>query len=668
MDGSGTQPRSSSPGRSTDKFVDLVFALLLALVGFTLYATTAVPGPFDGDHGEFQYIPRLLGLPHPTGYPIYVLLGWLWSWLPLGTLAFRMNLFSAFWAAFTLAVVFALARQQGLKRVAALSGALVLALAPAFWRYAGLAAVYTLHTALLAVALGCWLCWAEAPGYSSTKWLWAATFFTGLALTNHPTAALFVPAAALFLLLGRFPWPLRKPNASLKNGHWAFRRRPRLREAVVAVVLFVLPGLLYLYVPIRLWTIGPGVQRYGLQESFAKGRIAPFLDWTLEGVSHYITGREFTESYEVKAGLLWTMLPGLLKEELGIPLVMLGATGAVLWCVRRLRSGVLLATLFVLSAAYATSYSSGFAARSEIVHLKGHLMPAFLVFALWIAQGVSSGIDALSRLLGRARLASGLVTLLLVLAFTIHVSGQEMPTSADRLQSQSIHRYWTEVLAYPLEEASAVIGHWGDLTPFWYFQHGEGIRPDLWAIFPPDVPQIDTWLTRSGRPAYLAGPLLDWNPDLAEKYNLTPWGVLVRVDPRDRQPSLPLMEMQSALFGDRLQLEGYNTLSPDTGRWQLWLAWRTVAPTRRDLSVSVRLHAPDGTQLLQKDGRLASLWYPEGTMPADQQLLTVFDLEPVDELPRGTVVRIVVYDPETMMPLLTGKGLDVFELGPLRRD
>jgi hypothetical protein len=181
------QESSSVSCRRKEQRIDLACALLLMLGGFALYAATAVPGPLDGDQGELQYMPRLLGLPHPTGYPLYLLLGWLWSWLPLGTLAFRLNLFSAFWGALTLALLFYLARQQGIKLLAALIGALAIALAPAFWRYSGLAAVYTLHTALLAAALGCWSCWEVASARSDTKWLYAAAFFTGLSLTNHPT-------------------------------------------------------------------------------------------------------------------------------------------------------------------------------------------------------------------------------------------------------------------------------------------------------------------------------------------------------------------------------------------------------------------------------------------------------------------------------------------------
>ena len=654
------------PRRFAVEPLDLICVVLLAVGSFGLYAVTAVPGPFDGDSGEFQYMPRLLGLPHPTGYPIYLLLGWLWSWLPLGTMAFRLNLFSAFWATVTLLLLFAIARAQGFQQVAALGGGIALGLVPPFWRYAGLAAVYTLHTALMAGALLSWLYWSagrrnatagvvtQSGTRSGKKRLWMAAFFTGLALTNHPTAAFVVPAALLFLL-----------------SHWQSLRTKRItrhdvRDGLLTVAFFALPGLLYLYVPIRLWMIGPGVSRFGLRESIAKGQIAPFLDWSWAHVVEYITGRSLLNNYDIQVSLLWTRLPELLLELFGLPLIMLAVIGMIRWLWRQPRSWLLLATLFLPAAAYAITYDARFAQRNEIAHLEGHLMPALLVLALWVAQGINSMIELLSRLMKRIPASEVLIFLLLLPTVGFQPWVQQVPTEQDANQSRSIRAYWTEVLAYPLESEAALTGHWGDLTAFWYFQHGEGLRPDLWAIFPPNMPQIESWLNESGRALYLAGPLLDWSAELSERYNLTPWGILVRIAPRDNPPTFPPMQARHALFGDQLQLEGYSTSVPAPGRQQLWLAWHTTAPTSRDLSVSVRLHAPDESMLLQKDGRLASLWYPDGIMPAEQPLLTVFDLKLPDNLPPDTVVRIVVYDPKTIVPRLTSEGQDVFELGALK--
>jgi hypothetical protein len=656
---------------SKERQLDLACALFLAVGSFSIYVITAVPGVFDGDHGEFQYMARLLGLPHPTGYPLYLLLGWLWSWLPLGTLAFRMNIFSAFWAALTVGGVFAVARRQGSGVSGALGGAVALALSPAFWRYAGLAAVYTLNTMLVVVSLGCWLRWAEGPKPFDRRWFWAAAFSTGLALTNHPTGAFLVPSVALLLVSHWARSCLRRRHSSPQQREDALGMRSRLNEFLVAAVLFVLPGLLYLYVPLRLWAIGPGIENHGLLESIAKGRVAPSLDWTLGSIPRYITGSDYIGRNSINVRLPFPMLSGLLRGQFGLVLAVLGVIGSVLWLVRRPRSWVLLSSLFLLSAFYALGYYAAFAARGEVVHLEGFLMPAFLVFSLWIARGINYGVSRASKLLrrelGHAQMVTGLAMVLLVFALTGHLWANP-PTSLDRARSQSIDEYWTEVLSYPLEQDAAVTAHWGDLTAFWYFQNGEGKRSDLWTISPPNTPEIETWIAGSGKPVYLAGPLLDWSSDLDQRFNLTPWGALVRIDERNHLPPFPSLKARSELFGGQLQLEGYYVERPDTGRWRLGLAWRTVGFVSRDLSISVRLHAPSGALLVQKDGRLASLWYPEDTMPPEQSLLTIVDFDYGGRVLPNAVLRIVVYDPETMRPLLTSDGWDVYELGPLAKD
>jgi hypothetical protein len=75
--------------------VALLFgAVFLAVFG--LYWLTLAPGVVGGDAGEHQLAVPLLGIPHTTGYPLYVLTGKLLTvLLPVGSMAWRMNLFSA---------------------------------------------------------------------------------------------------------------------------------------------------------------------------------------------------------------------------------------------------------------------------------------------------------------------------------------------------------------------------------------------------------------------------------------------------------------------------------------------------------------------------------------------------------------------------------------------
>ncbi len=63
---------------------DGLLAAGLSLLAFVLYHATLLSGLGSADTAEFQRVAPTLGLAHPTGYPLYTLLGWAWSHLPLG--------------------------------------------------------------------------------------------------------------------------------------------------------------------------------------------------------------------------------------------------------------------------------------------------------------------------------------------------------------------------------------------------------------------------------------------------------------------------------------------------------------------------------------------------------------------------------------------------------
>ena len=83
------------------KRTDPIMALGLFIASFVLYIRTLAPSLLFGDSAEFQTIAYTLGMGHPTGYPIYILLAKLFTIIPVGDVAYRVNLFSAFCAALT---------------------------------------------------------------------------------------------------------------------------------------------------------------------------------------------------------------------------------------------------------------------------------------------------------------------------------------------------------------------------------------------------------------------------------------------------------------------------------------------------------------------------------------------------------------------------------------
>ena len=153
--------------------------VVLGLATLALYLRTLLPSVGQADTFEFQVVVPRLAVAHPTGYPLYVLLGKLFTLLPVGNVAWRMNLASAVYATAAVLVLYALllrlaAPRQDLARpgrrqahsarrtgqtttrwLPAFVAALAFAFSSTFWSQAVIAEVYTLHNLLVAAIL--WL-------------------------------------------------------------------------------------------------------------------------------------------------------------------------------------------------------------------------------------------------------------------------------------------------------------------------------------------------------------------------------------------------------------------------------------------------------------------------------------------------------------------------------
>ena len=144
---------------------DYVIALIIGLAGFVLYAATAAPSVatlFD-DSLEFQVVLPTLGIAHPSGYPLYTLLGKLFTLLiPFRDAAGRANLLSALCAGAAVGVLYLLAQKVAGNRAAAATATALFALSPAWWSQATIAEVYALHGLLVVLFLYLLLRWEEA--------------------------------------------------------------------------------------------------------------------------------------------------------------------------------------------------------------------------------------------------------------------------------------------------------------------------------------------------------------------------------------------------------------------------------------------------------------------------------------------------------------------------
>ena len=159
---------------------------LLALVVYVLTLAPDLTWAHNGaDGGDLVTASYLGGAAHPPGYPLYSLVGRAVAALPIGSIPYRYNLFSALAAAGAAALVTWAAEESGL--MPAVAAGLALAFAPLVWSQAVITEVYAL-TALLAAMIVA-LSWQQKPRPL------ALGLAFGLGLTHHLTLALFAPLA-----------------------------------------------------------------------------------------------------------------------------------------------------------------------------------------------------------------------------------------------------------------------------------------------------------------------------------------------------------------------------------------------------------------------------------------------------------------------------------------
>ncbi len=249
----------------------LVVAGLVGALAFVVYALTVEPGVPTGDSGELIASAYVLGVPHPPGYPLYMLLGHLAMLLPGGSPALRMNLLSGVFDAVAVSLVFLVVyrllseRPSGERArwwapyLAGASAALLLAFSTLFWAYSVVSEVFALNNLLAALLFLIGLEWRRRPERVRLLWLWMFVF--GLALCDQQTIALLVPGFAVLLWAGLRVRPGRRLRLSFRE----------LALALAALLAGLLP---FLYLPLA--ALGSPAMNWGDPDSL--GRFLADLD------------------------------------------------------------------------------------------------------------------------------------------------------------------------------------------------------------------------------------------------------------------------------------------------------------------------------------------------------------------------------------------------------
>jgi hypothetical protein len=359
---------------------DAATAGVVAVSAFAVYVATLAPGLIGiTDTPKFQFIGRILGTAHNPGYPLYVMVSHLFGYLPVGTLAYRINLMSAVFGAASCGLLYTCARLLDVSRWVAACIALAFGFGATIWYSATIAEVYTFNGCLVAAIVAALLAWQRS---GRAAWFFGAVAVFALSLGLHTTVLFLVPAIALFACLVA-------PRFALRPGTIA------TAAAIVALGLTQ-----YLFIIIRTrqgaWVETPATTVPELVRAITGSdyftAIAP------QGTRHALT---------VRGPLVWQGF----VEELTVAGVVLALVGTVvLW--RRSKPAFALTTVGLAPfAAFAILYDVG------LFHV--FLVPAFVMSWLLAAAGAQELADVVRARAGHRSAAATTALVALIPAWQL---------------------------------------------------------------------------------------------------------------------------------------------------------------------------------------------------------------------------------------------------------
>ncbi|MEW6608843.1 MAG: DUF2723 domain-containing protein [bacterium] len=418
-------PRAFSP-------IDYAGGIVVFFICWVVYLHTLTPTIGFHDSGDMITAAYVLGIPHPTGYPLYCLFGKLWmTILPLGNIAYRMNLASALCASLACMMVYFITLKVGSKNMSteqraksmeqktpssklqaqclllsrisslipAIVGALMLAFATTFWEQAVIAEKYTLNALFATLLIFILLKWQEAMSteheaksleqkaqssrLKAQSYLYLFAFTLGLSFTHHMQTIYLVPASIFFIIAAW--WKYRK---SLTTYHLSL-------TTIKLLCLFILPLFLYLYLLIR-------------------ANQNPPINWsdpeTWNRFIFHITGSGygvlFTNNLKTIFKNIQLHITSFFPDQFSWYFIWIGLVGSFILVKKRQISNFIFLFLIILTnTIYASQYL--------ILNIEDYYIPSFIIFSIWTGYGIKG-------LFSKKKIFYSFFILIPIILFLIH--------------------------------------------------------------------------------------------------------------------------------------------------------------------------------------------------------------------------------------------------------
>jgi tetratricopeptide (TPR) repeat protein len=518
--------------------ISLLLSLFVFLVSFIVYLRTMAPTASFWDCGEFIACSYILGVPHPPGTPLFVLIGRIFALIPLfGEIAARINFISVLTSALSVWLCYLLIvklvgywerQNQSLwirvgKYVGGVAGSLFLAFSVTFWSNAVEAEVYGTSMLLMLLILYLGLLWMDRRGTPKGDRLLILIAYLGLLSTGiHMTIFLIMPAIFLLVVLvdrerlldWRF-WITGLVLALVMHsvtpflifmGSWLFltfilMQVSSKKKAWALSFLIILFGMIgystQLYIPIRS-SLEPAIDENNPSDWQS---LKAFLERKQYGAQSMIARMFYRRGTwanqfgaKERMGFWGFFREQFMDKKLWFIPFFLGLFGIWEEIRRRKREGTVLLFLLFASTVGLVLYMN-FAdgtrpdpMTGEIIHIEVRdrdyfFTPGFMFFALLIGLGISAFLANLGNWLEKkiqdiAKPSIGLLSLL-VLGLTIMPLNRGLHSHNNRSGNYLPYDYAWNLLQSCDKDAILFTNGDNDTFPLWFLQNVEKVRQDV---------------------------------------------------------------------------------------------------------------------------------------------------------------------------------------------
>jgi hypothetical protein len=548
---------------------------IVTLISLAIYILTLNPDVTYTDSGELAGACVKLGVAHPTGYPLFILIGHLWTLLPLPfSKIYSLNLFAGILTAisagiFSQSISILLANldkelKESNLNLIALTTALTYSFSLTVWQVANAIEVYSLHLLMINLVIH-----FAIKSYLSIdqkqKYLMITSLLLGISFANHLTTVLLLPGLFYFIF---------KIEKDLKL-------ISRIKSFGIVISLVAVGGTLYLLMPIISSTnpeFNWGMVHRGMDKFWYHALGKQYQVWMFTG----------SEAFFENLIKFVKILPYQFAFIGFIPLFL----GSYFLYTKSKDLFYFTSILIISCTLYSFNYS--------IHDIESYFLLAFIGFFIFISFGFA---------LINLKFKKFLFLIILLPIITLILNYKECDNSKDYMVSE-----YTKILVDNLEPNAVIISSQWDywVSAFWYKQRVENYRKDViliekeilrrtWYLkqiqnwYPTlkinskeigsfneqlelfesnkdyDPVQIQTrfllminsFIEKNilNRPIYLTLDVMQTEPAIAENYDKIPFGFAFKLVPKGTQPKSNVESIHVEKFIAGIKLGDENHLA-----------------------------------------------------------------------------------------------------------